>query len=40
MKVFMYIVECNDGSYYTGSTNDLDKRINVHNAGLGANYTK
>lgn len=40
MKGFMYILECNDGSYYTGSTTDLDKRLNEHNAGLGADYTK
>lgn len=36
----MYILQCSDGSYYTGSTTDLDKRINEHNAGLGAEYTK
>ena len=36
----MYILQCNDGSYYTGSTNDLDKRLNEHNSGFGANYTK
>jgi len=40
MKGFMYILECNDGSYYTGSTNDLDKRLLQHNEGVGANYTK
>lgn len=36
----MYILECNDGSYYTGSTNDLDRRLQEHNEGFGANYTK
>ena len=36
----MYILECNDGSYYTGSTNNLDKRLNEHNSGFGAKYTK
>ena len=36
----VYIIECNDGSLYTGITNDLDKRIAAHNAGLGAKYTK
>lgn len=36
----MYILECNDGSYYTGSTNDLDGRLQEHNEGFGANYTK
>lgn len=40
MKGFMYILECNDGSYYTGSTNNLDKRLSEHYAGFGANYTK
>ncbi len=35
----MYILECADGSYYTGSTIDLDKRIKEHNSGFGANYT-
>lgn len=36
----MYILECCDGSFYTGSTVDLDKRIAEHEAGLGANHTK
>jgi len=36
----MYILECNDGSYYTGSTTNLDIRIDQHNAGEGANHTK
>ena len=36
----IYIIECNDGSLYTGITNNLDKRITAHNAGLGAKYTK
>jgi len=37
---FVYIVECADGTYYTGWTNDLDKRIERHNARVGAKYTK
>lgn len=37
---FVYIVECSDGTYYTGWTNDLEKRIARHNAGLGAKYTR
>jgi predicted GIY-YIG superfamily endonuclease len=37
---FMYILECADGSYYTGSTNDIDRRLTEHQAGEGANYTK
>jgi putative endonuclease len=36
----MYILECSDGSYYTGSTKDLEKRIWEHQNGVGANYTK
>ncbi|GAA5106033.1 hypothetical protein GCM10023339_02540 [Alloalcanivorax gelatiniphagus] len=35
-----YIVECADGSYYVGSTWDLERRISEHNEGLGAAYTK
>ena len=37
---FLYILECSDGTLYTGITNDLDKRIAAHNAGKGAKYTK
>ncbi len=40
MKGWMYILECCDGSYYTGSTNNLELRIEQHNAGYGSNYTK
>lgn len=40
MEGWMYILECADGSYYTGSTNDLERRINQHNSGEGANHTK
>lgn len=36
----MYIVECNDGTYYTGYTPDLERRVKLHNAGRGAKYTK
>jgi putative endonuclease len=36
----IYLLECGDGSFYTGITNDLDKRLNTHNAGLGAKYTR
>ena len=39
-KHFFYVLECNDGSYYAGYTNDLEKRIAVHNAGKGAKYTR
>lgn len=37
---YMYIVQCADGTLYTGWTNDLEKRIAAHNAGTGAKYTK
>ena len=36
----MYILECADGSYYTGSTFDLLSRIEQHQNGKGANHTK
>ena len=31
---YVYIVKCSDGSYYTGITNDVDRRINEHNDGI------
>jgi putative endonuclease len=39
-RYFCYIVECADGTYYTGWTVDPEKRVHVHNAGRGAKYTK
>ena len=39
-KAYMYVVECCDGSYYTGYTTDVKKRIAVHNSGKGAKYTR
>lgn len=39
-KVYMYILVCSNGNYYTGSTKELEKRIEQHNNGEGANYTK
>lgn len=35
-----YVLECSDGSYYAGYTNDLSKRVKVHNSGKGAKYTR
>ena len=32
--IIVYIVKCNDGSYYTGVTNDLDRRLAEHNEGI------
>ena len=34
-----YILTCADGSYYVGSTMDLERRVSEHNLGLGAAYT-
>ncbi|CAN5209011.1 GIY-YIG nuclease family protein [soil metagenome] len=31
---YVYILQCADGAYYTGITNDLDRRVNEHNEGL------
>lgn len=39
-KYFVYIVECNDGTFYTGYTPDLEKRLKLHNTGRGAKYTR
>jgi len=36
---FVYIVRCSDGSYYTGVTSNLEKRIAEHNSGLIKGYT-
>ena len=36
----LYLLECADGSYYAGITNDLENRIKAHNDGLGAKYTR
>ena len=40
MKGYMYILECADGSYYTGSTTDLELRLQQHQSGEGANHTR
>ena len=37
---YMYILECSDGSFYTGSTKDLLKRLYEHQNGQGSNYTR
>jgi putative endonuclease len=36
----MYILECSDGTYYTGSTINLERRLWEHQNGLGANHTR
>jgi putative endonuclease len=40
MTGYMYILLCANGKYYTGSTNNLERRIFEHKNGLGANFTK
>lgn len=37
---YTYILKCSDDTYYTGWTNNLEKRILCHNQGKGAKYTK
>ncbi|ADY57340.1 Excinuclease ABC C subunit domain protein [Syntrophobotulus glycolicus DSM 8271] len=37
---YVYMVECRDGTIYTGWTKDVEKRISRHNSGQGAKYTK
>lgn len=37
---YTYILRCADGTLYTGWTNQLQKRIDAHNLGKGAKYTK
>ena len=40
MKGYMYILECSNGKYYTGSTIDLERRLKQHMEGKGANFTR
>lgn len=37
---YVYILRCNDGTLYTGSTDDVQRRLAVHNSGKGAKYTR
>lgn len=37
---YVYILQCGDGTYYTGSTTDLERRIAAHASGRGAKYTR
>lgn len=39
MTCYCYIVECSDGTYYTGWTTDPERRVKQHNKGVGAKYT-
>ena len=40
MTAYAYILECADGTLYSGWTNNLEKRLETHNAGRGAKYTR
>ena len=37
-KWFVYILECKDGTYYTGISNDVEKRMEAHQNGKGSKY--
>ncbi len=37
---YVYVVECSDGTLYTGYTTDVERRVEEHNAGEGAKYTR
>ena len=39
-NAFVYIVECRDGTLYTGWTTDVEARVRTHNSGNGAKYTR
>ncbi|WP_025028177.1 GIY-YIG nuclease family protein [Caldalkalibacillus mannanilyticus] len=39
-KHFVYIIQCKDHSLYTGYTNDIERRLHLHEIGKGAKYTR
>ena len=39
MAWYVYMLHCGDGSLYTGSTTDVDRRLREHQSGTGARYT-
>ncbi|MGC4962598.1 GIY-YIG nuclease family protein [Gordonia sp. DT101] len=39
MAGYLYILECSDGSFYVGSTRNIDLRMEQHHSGRGARYT-
>lgn len=39
-KHYIYVIECSDGTFYTGYTTDVERRLNEHNSGEGAKYTR
>ena len=40
MRAFTYILECADGTLYTGYTTDMEKRLATHNSGKASKYTR
>jgi putative endonuclease len=40
MAFYCYILECSDGTYYTGWSSDPQRRLREHNRGKGARYTR
>ena len=40
MSWYVYMLRCRDGSLYTGYTDDVSRRLSVHNSGKGAKYTR
>ena len=40
MSYWVYILRCGDGTLYTGSTSDVERRAAAHNSGRGAKYTR
>ncbi len=40
VSYYVYILKCNDNTLYTGYTDDPERRLQVHNAGKGAKYTR
>lgn len=40
MSYWLYILKCGDGTLYTGTTDDVDRRLAVHQSGKGAKYTR
>lgn len=39
-REYVYVLQCADGTFYTGWTTDLEHRVTAHNSGKGAKYTR
>lgn len=39
-SAYMYVLECSDGTLYTGYTTNIERRLKAHNSGKGAKYTR